>query len=181
MTTTGFTRAAARSALMNRRASSTASMYSMMLSVAASWTRKSRISLRPTSAPMPVEITVENPTWRPRAQSSIALQSAPDCETSASLPVRAWSGPHAALSPVSVLTRPRLLGPTNRTPWRRAARLSSASSSSPAAPASRKPADTMTAPRMPFAPHSATIPGTVGAGVTMRARSTGWGRSLTLG
>ena len=62
MTTTGFTLAAARSALMKRRASATSSMYSMMLSVAPSRARKSRISPNSMSSDTPVEMTVENPT-----------------------------------------------------------------------------------------------------------------------
>ena len=62
------------------------SVYSMMLSVPGSRTRWSRISPKPMSTALPVEMTAENPTWRMRAQSRIAAQRAPDCETSASRP-----------------------------------------------------------------------------------------------
>ena len=50
----------------------------------------------------------------------------------------------------------------------------------PSAPASRNPAETMIAPWMPRAPQSATMPGTLAAGVTITARSTASGRSRTL-
>ena len=152
----------------------------MMLSVPGSRARKSRISPRSTSEPIPVEITVEKPTRRVCAQSRMAAHSAPDCETSARRPGKVGRGPQDALSRWSLRISPRLFGPRKRSPWRRARSRSAASSARPSAPPSRKPAETMIAPWMPRAPQSSTMAGTVGAGVTITARSTGSGRSRTL-
>ncbi len=181
ITTTGFTRAAARRALIRRLASSTASRYSMMLSVAPSWVRKSRISPKLMSSPTPVEMTVENPTRRARAQSSVAAHRAPDCETSARRPGPGISPPTVAFKRRSVLTTPRLLGPRNRMPWRRAVSIVARSSCAPSSPPSRNPAAARMAPRMPRSPHCCRTSGVAAAGVTRIARSTGCGRSRTPG
>ena len=64
----------------------------MMLSVPGRGPGKSRISPRSTSEPTPVEITLEKPTCRERAQSSMAAHRAPDCETSARRPWQVGPG-----------------------------------------------------------------------------------------
>ena len=68
----------------------------------------------------PSEITVEKLTPLQRAQSRMLAVSAPDWHTSASGPGAA-SGPAAlALSLRCGRWKPRLLGPSSCTPWRRA-------------------------------------------------------------
>ena len=181
ITTTGLTRAAARSALMKRRACCTPSMYSTMPSVTGSRARKSSTSPKPTSSPTPVEITVENPTRRARAQSSVAAQTALDCETRASRPASGSAVPQAALSCRSGRIRPKLFGPSSRRPCRAATASIACSSAAPCSPPSRKPAETTTAPLTPRRPQSSSTCGTVAAGVAMIARSTACGRAATSG
>ena len=60
-----------------------------MASVASSATRKSSTSPKSTSIAPPSETTLVNPTSALAAQSRIAPQIAPDCETTARLPGRA--------------------------------------------------------------------------------------------
>ena len=82
-----------------------------------------------------------------------------------------------ALRPVSGLITPRQFGPMMRMRPRRASASTFASSSTPAGPVSLKPAEMMIAFGTPPSTHSPIIAGTVGAGVTMTARSTGSGTS----
>ena len=152
-----------------------------MLSVAASRARKSSTSSKPMSAPTPVEMTVENPTCRERAQSSVAAHNALDCETSASRPRLGSAPPQAALSPLSVRITPKLFGPSRRRPYRRATFSIERSQAAPSSPPSRNPADTMTAPRTPRSPQCSSTVGTVCGGVAMTARSTAWGNERTSG
>ncbi len=58
---------------------------------------------------------------------------------------------------------------------RRASSSTSCSSLAPSGPVSLKPAEMMIAPFTPASTHSLITPGTVGAGVTTTARSTGSG------
>ncbi len=90
----------------------------MIPSVAASRARKSSTSPKPMSSPTPVEITVENPTCRERAQSSVAAHSALDCDTSARRPGLGSAAPQEALNPLSVRITPKLFGPSKRRPYR---------------------------------------------------------------
>ena len=105
------------------------------------------------SADPPSEITLEKPMPFGRAQSSIAVQIAPDCDTSASDPALALPRPNVAL-------RPRL-GPhdaqavraeeahANAAARRRAPR---ARAPAPAGPVSEKPAVITTAALVPARP-----------------------------
>ena len=88
----------------------------MMLSVAGSIATKSRISPKSTSAPMPVEIRLENPTSLFAAQSRMAVHSAPDCEITAIRPGIALPALKVALSPMSERITPRQFGPRMRMP-----------------------------------------------------------------
>ena len=143
--------------------------------MAVSPTRKSRTSPKSTSAAPPRETTLEKPRSALTAQSRIAPQIAPDCETSASLPGRAGVRAKVASSPLSVRMRPMQFGPSRRTPPRRAALSIAASCARPCGPASPKPLLSTTAARMPAAAASSMIFATVRAGVAMTASSTGPG------
>ena len=70
---------------------------------------------------------------------------------------------------------PRQLGPMIRIRPRRASSSTSCSSLAPSGPVSLKPAEMMIAPFTPASTHSLITAGTVGAGVTTTARSTGSG------
>ncbi len=86
-----------------------------------------------------------------------------------------------AFSPVMGFIMPRQLGPTMRMlPWRAIFRIC-CSSAAPSGPVSLKPAEMMIAAWTPTATHSSMTPGTVLAGVTMTARSTGSGMADRLG
>ncbi len=100
------------------------------------------------------------------------MQTAPDCEISPSDPDRASPRANVAFNPMPGRMMPRQLGPSTRSPWRRAFSSSARSSAAPAGPVSEKPALTTTAARTPAAPHCSMIPGTVAAGVAITARST---------
>ena len=86
-----------------------------------------------------------------------------------------------ALRPLVGLMTPRQFGPTMRMPPRRASANTRASSSAPAGPVSRKPAEMISAAGTPASTHCRMISGTVAAGVTTTARSTGPGTSPTAG
>jgi hypothetical protein len=85
-----------------------------MLSVCASFVRKSSASAKSTSSWLPSEITLEKPRPSASAQSSIALTSPPDCDTSAIAPGRAAVPANDALSPIDGRSRPSELGPSTR-------------------------------------------------------------------
>ena len=97
-TTTGLTLAAARSALMKRRALLMPSRYTTMLWVCASEARKSSTWAMSTAVLGPSDTTVENPTPFLVAQSRIDAVSAPDWETKA-------SGPGAHSAPATLALR----------------------------------------------------------------------------
>ena len=164
-TTTGLALAAERSALMKRRAFEMPSRYTMMLWVCWSLARKSSTWAMSTAVFGPSDTTVEKPTALLRAQSSIDEVSAPDCDTSASEPLRA-SGPSAlALSCSRGRCSPRPLGPSSCTPSRRAMRLSSAASRS------STPAETTSAARQPMRPATSSAAVRSWWGRAMMARS----------
>ena len=85
-----------------------------------------------------------------------------------------------AFNPVCGCITPRQLGPIMRILPRASSRISF-SNFCPRSPISLNPADIIIAPLTPAATHSPTIPGTVEAGVTMIANSTGSGTALMLG
>ena len=74
------------------------------------------MSPKSTSAASPREITVEKPTWCGSAQSRIAVQSAPDWETSARSPGMATPLQKVMFSPRRGRNIPRQFGPTMRMP-----------------------------------------------------------------
>ena len=121
-TITGLALAAARSALMKRRALAMPSMYTTMLCVLPSAARKSSTCAMSTTVFGPSETTCEKPTEFWLAQSRMDAVSAPDCDTRASGPAAA-SGPTAlAFRPMLARWKPRLLGPSRCMPWRLATR-----------------------------------------------------------
>ncbi len=105
------------------------------------------------------------------AQSSMAVQMAPDWDTRARSPGRAVPRLKVAFRPMAGRCTPRQLGPTKRMPCRLATAITCSSSAAPLGPVSRKPAVSTTAWRTPRLPHSSRIVGTLGAGVAMMARS----------
>ncbi len=132
------------------------------------------MSPKSTSACSPSETKCEKPMPREPAQSSMAVTSAPDCETKASSPGAAPMWAKLALSPRCGTSMPMQLGPRMRRVWRRAA------SSMCCFCAWSRPAVTTTAARVPRRPSSSMRPGTVAAGVQITARSGTWGSSATL-
>ena len=171
-TTTGFVRAAARSADRNARASPTLSTYSRMPSVTGSCTSASSSSPKPTSMPPPSETTVEKPICIGAAKSSIAVHTAPDCATSARRPGNAVGAQNVALRPMSVRTTPNAPGPTRRTPRLRATAATSRRQFVPTAGSSVSGSDMRAAVRS-RAFGSARMPATADGGAAMIARSTG--------
>ena len=109
------------------------------------------------------------------------MQRAPLWLRKPTLPGRAIAPAKVALRPVSGFITPRQFGPMIRMPPRRACSMIRRSSSTPSGPISLKPAEMMIAPWTPASTHSPMMPGTVGAGVTMTARSTGSGTAVMLG
>ena len=109
----------------------------------------------------------------PRAQSSIAATSEPDCDTSASSPAATSPGAMLAFSPMCGDSMPRLPGPSTRSRCGRAA------SSIAWRRAGSKPVPMTMAARVPQRPSSASSPGTPGAGVHSR-QSAGAGSSVGL-
>ena len=172
---TGLLRAAARAADMNLRAPSTDSAYISTERVRGQVASQSSMSPKSTSACSPSETKCEKPMPRPRAQSSIAVTSAPDCETKARLPGSAPVWAKLAFSPRCGTSSPRQLGPRMRSRCGRAA------FSIDVFVAASKPALSTTAARVPRAPSSATRAGTVAGGVQITASSGATGRLRTSG
>ena len=111
----------------------------------------------------------------------MAVSSAPDWLMNPTDPGRAIVVANVAFSPEMGFMTPRQLGPMMRKlPFLASARVAS-SSAAPFGPVSLNPAEMMMAPRTPAATHSAMMPGTVLAGVTTTARSTGSGIEPTSG
>ncbi|MCY1553232.1 hypothetical protein D9M68_896970 [compost metagenome] len=132
------------------------------------------MSPKSTSARSPSETKCEKPMPREPAQSSMAVTSAPDCETKASSPWRAPMCAKLALSPRWGTSMPMQLGPRMRSVCTLAA------SSMACLVALSSPAVTTMAARVPRSP-SAWISGTtVAAGVQITARSGASGRAATL-
>ncbi|MFT5323163.1 MAG: hypothetical protein ACI8P0_001010 [Planctomycetaceae bacterium] len=135
----------------------------------------------PTSSMLPTETKCENPIRSRTAQSRIDVPRAPDCEMNAICPAAGIVDAKLALSFTCGAITPRQFGPTIRMPSNsRTVASSFCSRASPAGPVSRKPADRTMTPRIPAAPHSATMSGTESARVQTIARSTSSGKSRTL-
>ena len=150
----------------------------MMLCVCGSSPRKLIRSPQSTSSIEPTETQALKPTFSRKLQSSTAVSSAPLWLMKPTLPGRAMALAKVAFRCVAGRITPRQFGPIRRI-LPRALSAICRSSSTPAAPASLNPAEMMIAPFTPAATHSLTIPGTVAAGVTMSARSTGSGTWAT--
>src|SRR5215467_13831348 len=134
-------------------------------------------SPHPTSSIDPREAKAEKPTFSSRLQSRMAVSKAPLWLKNATSPLRAIAPAKVALSPVAGHIIPRQLGPTIRIRAERAICSTSCSRRAPSAPASLNPAEMTMAPPTPACAHSRMTPGTVAAGVTTTARSTGSGTS----
>ena len=143
-----------------------------MTRVSGSSAAASRTSDSVRSAWLPSVAKSEKPTRRSRAQSRIAVASAPECERNAMPPASGMPGANVALSRREGRIQPRQFGPSTRMGCCSQAR-SSASRARPASPASRKPAEITTAPPTPLATHSLSAGRTAGAGTAITARSTG--------
>ena len=109
------------------------------------------------------------------------MRRAPLWEMNPTEPGRAIAPAKVALRPPGGRMMPRQFGPTIRICPARASSRISCSNFTPSSPISLKPAEITTAPFTPASTHSRMMPGTVGAGVTMTARSTGSGTSVTDG
>ena len=106
------------------------------------------------------------------AQSSMAVASAPDCVTKASVPGSELQGAKLALSCTPEASAPMQFGPRMRSRYGRAASSMACSSVWPVEScASRRPADSTMTARVPLAPSAATSEGTVAAGVQITASS----------
>ena len=138
-------------------------------------------SPQPTSSMEPSDTTELKPTPSWALQSRTAVSSAPLWLMKPTEPGGAIPAANVALSPATGFMTPRQFGPTTRIPAACASASTRRSSSAPASPTSRKPAEMMMTPRTPLAAHSATRPGTLGAGVTMTARSTASGMAARFG
>ena len=117
-----------------------------------------------------MEMKALNPSWIERLQSRIAVQSAPLWLMNPMLPGNAKGFANVAFKPMCGSITPTQFGPMIRI-FPRRLRICF-SSSAPAGPHSLNPAEMITAPFTSAAAHSATIPGTVAAGVAITARST---------
>ena len=131
------------------------------------------MSPKSMSACSPSETKCEKPIPREPAQSSMAVTSAPDCDTKASSPGWAPMWEKLALSPRCGASMPMQLGPRMRKVWIRAA------SSMACFCALSRPAVTTMAARVPRLPSSAISGATVAAGVQITARSGASGRAAT--
>gem|GEM_PF-5583188 len=130
----------------------------------------------------PRETQCEKPIRREVAQSSTAVNTAPDWATKARLPARGGTWAKLALRATPGTITPRQLGPMMRSRWGRAAASIASVRARPAAePPSPNPAVMTTAALQPRRPSSSTRPGTVSGGVAMTARSGVRGREATSG
>ena len=131
------------------------------------------MSPKSTSARSPRDTMCEKPMRRDVAQSSIAVTSAPDCETKATSPASASVCAKLAFSPRCGVNKPRQFGPSTRSKNGRPA------SSIACFCAVLRPAVITMAPRVPISPKASIKPGTVAGGVHNTARSGACGKSLT--
>ena len=138
-------------------------------------------SPQPTSSIEPMETNALNPTFSRRLQSRTAVQSAPLWLIKPTLPRRAMVVANVAFRPEVGLITPRQFGPMIRMFPRRACASSWRSNSTPAGPVSLNPAEMTMAPFTPTSTHSRIMFGTVIAGVTTTARSTGSDRAPMFG
>lgn len=152
-TITGLIVAAARNELMKDRASRIPSTYSKIASVFGSVDRKCRTSPKSMLVELPSETIEEKPSPCGPAQSEIAEQSAPDCETTERRPFGAAEFRNVAFMPIHGLTNPTQFGPMKRMRLRRATSNNSAVSASPFGPTSPKPAEMTMAFLIPTSPH----------------------------
>ena len=111
------------------------------------------------------------------AQSTSAVQIAPDCDTSAMLPASHAVRQKEALSPRDGRSMPMQFGPRMRTSASRATSVMRASSALPVSPTSLNPAESTMAAGIPARPACAMMSGIAAAGAATTARSTGSGRS----
>ena len=139
------------------------------------------MSPKSTSALSPSETKCENPMLRLFAQSNMAVASAPDCVTKASLPGKALPGEKLAFSDTPVTKAPMQFGPNTRSKCGRAAASMFCSRVRPLAVMAFKPALSTMAARVPLCPSADSSSGTVSAGVQMTAKSGAKGNEFTSG
>jgi hypothetical protein len=133
------------------------------------------------SLSLPTPMKVVKPARSVRMLVVISdMATLPDCDRMPSAPLYTPGQP-TRLRPVWPSKMPLVLGPTRRTPWRRAASTVLASNSAPSALASPKPPASTTAPFTPFSPQASMTSGVVRAGVQTRARSTSNGTEARSG
>jgi hypothetical protein len=166
---TGLRRVTSRALARNRRPSSMLSTYPSITRVSGSSARYSMMSDSETSALFPRLTNFENPIPSPIAQSSTAVQSAPDCEKKEMFPLGGVPREKEALSEAWVLMSPRQFGPRIRIPASRAAAVSDRSSATPSPPTSLKPAEMAMAARIPLA-FRRGIPSRMALGGTTKCR-----------
>ena len=127
------------------------------------------------SALFPRLTNLEKPMFRPMAQSSTAVASAPDWEKKEMKPFGGVPRENDAFSEACVSISPRQLGPSTRTPEDVAASRRDRSRATPAPPISLNPAEMTIPARIPFAA-SRGIPSRMAPGATTKTpRSTGPG------
>ena len=144
----------------------------MITAVESSSANSNRRSFSVTSALLPRLTNFENPTSFASAQSSVAVQIAPDCDISAILPLCAMDAAKDAFRFDVVSIRPRQFGPSIRMPYFVAIATHSRSSFAPSTPDSLNPAEITITFLTPACPHSSIASGTKRAGMTITARST---------
>ncbi|GBC74362.1 hypothetical protein HRbin05_00402 [archaeon HR05] len=137
-------------------------------------------SPKSTSSIEPTEMNALNPIFSFTAQSTIAEPRAPLWEMKATFPGFGVLLRNVALRLLLGLIMPRQFGPIMFRAYLSLASIIFASNALPSSPTSLNPAEIMMRFFTPALPHCSTIPGTVGAGVAITARSTLSGISSTL-
>ena len=164
---------------MNCRPKLSSSMYIRITPVLGSEPRYRSMSSSLTSALLPMLMNLEKPSPRERAASRIDRQSAPDWLMSATRPC--WGIGRVANIPCictsgSVLMIPTQFGPTSGTPAPCTISSNVSSYSAPCGPASLKPPDRTSSERtLPASMPWRAVSGTLAAGTSRMARSTGSG------
>jgi hypothetical protein len=130
---------------------------------------------------LPSETKCENPIPRAFAQSSVAVQNPPDCDTNASVPALISVCANVAFSPMPGTSIPTQFGPSSRSVCGRAASSIAWLIDFPSRYSSDSPAVMTAAAFVPRSPSCATTSGIVRGGVQITARSGATGRLATFG
>ena len=183
-TSTGFlsSRVSFLHTRMNSLPSPMSSRYITITSVCRCSASISSTSTSLMTALLPMLTTAENPIPCALASSTSAAHMAPLCDTSAILPAFGVTLRNVEFIMVlgSRFITPRQFGPITSMPYFAAISRSCASRRAPSSSTSLKPAVIMTAPPIPFLPHSSSAWATSVLRMTMTARSILPGASSTL-